>query len=85
MVVSAIIWCICRQKNDLCFNDSITHSGWRVIIGIISLVVFWRCKMSEEIQQATQAWLPKDLGDVPLQVASPEDEHMIGWLSEDSA
>lgn len=26
IVVSTTIWCIWRHQNDLCFNDSITHS-----------------------------------------------------------
>ena len=84
IVVSAVLWCIWRQRNDLCFNNSIHHSGRLVILQIVSIVSYWTGQFSEEMRHAVQEWMPPDLDAVPLQVAPPEMEQMIGWLSEDS-
>lgn len=66
LVVCAIIWSIWRQRNDLCFNDSVVHSGKTIILNIISLVIYWTGKLSDEVKQEAQSWLPPDLDDVPL-------------------
>lgn len=83
IVVNAITWSIWKHRNDLCFNNSITHSGRHAILTIISLVVYWIGKLTEDVQVEANAWLLANVDVVPLQVALPEDEQMATLLIED--
>ena len=84
IVASAVIWCIWKQRNDLCFLNSIVHSCRNVVMNIISLALSWTGTQGEDVQTEVNAWLPQDLEEVPLQVAHMEDERLIIWLSEES-
>lgn len=68
IVVSAVVWCIWKQRNELCFCNSIVHSDRNVILTIVSIVIYWTGQLKVEMQGAVNEWLSKDMNDVPLQV-----------------
>lgn len=41
IVVSAVIWCIWKQRNELCFRNSIVHSCRSVILTMVSIIIYW--------------------------------------------
>lgn len=66
IVVSVVILCIWKQRNELCFNNSIVHSCRHVILTIVSIVVYWTGQLKMDLQEAVNEWLPKDLHEVPI-------------------
>lgn len=84
IVIGTVIWCIWKQHNDLCFQNSIVHSCRNVILSIISIIIYWTGQLNEEMQTKVNEWLPKDMDDVPLQIVQLEDEMMLEWISGDS-
>lgn len=84
IVVCAVIWSVWKQRNDLCFSNSIVHSCRKTIMHIISLVVSWTGTLGEDMQAAVNAWLPQDMDVVPIHIVQRDDDRMLSWISSDS-
>lgn len=83
IVVSAPIWCISKHRNDVCFNYSIIHSCRNTVLTIVSVISYWTGPFSEKIKESTKEWIPDERDAIPLQVASPEDEQLLEWVTDD--
>lgn len=84
IVASVVIWCMWKQRNDLCFHNSIVYSCRKVILNTVSIAIYWTGQLKEEIQDRVNEWLPQDLDEVPLQIVQAGDDQVLEWISEDS-
>lgn len=85
IVVSAVIWCIWKRRNDICFNNSLTHPCRSTVMTIVSLIISWTGTQNENIQTAANEWMPQDMDEVPIQIIPMEEDRMVEMLSADAA
>lgn len=83
IVASAVIWCIWKQRNDLCFHHSIVYSCRKVILTIVSIAIYWTGQLKAELQDRVNEWLPQDLDEVPTQIVHNGDANVLAWTLTD--
>jgi hypothetical protein len=73
-----LVQCVGRKhRNEICFNGKTVHSNRNTILLTISLLQYWLGHVKDSIGQATQAWMPADLAEIPLQEWDPAKGQIV--------